>query len=71
MIVCRRFQPLPSIDKPPYMAMPIIPLPPLFLIIFPIPPFLERFFDNIAPMKYRINKKLNSWGKFISLFLED
>ena len=34
MIVCRRFQPLPSIDKPPYMAMPIIPLPPPFFNYF-------------------------------------
>ena len=33
--------------------------------------FGETFFGNIAPVKYHINRKINSCGKVISPFLED
>ena len=54
-----------SIDTPPFMVI----LPPF--IFFQTPCFWQDFSDNIAPMKYQINTKINSCGKVIFSFLED
>ena len=48
----------------PYMVIPLF-------IFFPIPQFWQDFSVNIAPLKYRINTKINSGVRIISLFLED
>ena len=42
-------------------------IPQLFISFFPNPLLT---FDNVAPMKYRINTKINSHGKVISSCLE-
>ena len=61
-LVCRRFEapgPAPSF----YRKLPLHGHLPLFYL------FSENFFDNIAPLKYRIyrivliNTKINLWGK--------
>ena len=58
----RRFEP-PFYKLPPNMAIPQF-------IFFPeIPAFaLADFFDNIAPIKYRINTKINSLAKLLIHF---
>ena len=47
-----RLNPFPSIDN-----LPILPSP--LFIFFPNPYFWQHFLDNIAPMKYEINTKIN------------
>ena len=42
-----------------------------FLYFFRIPRFCQDFSDSIAPLKYRINTKINSCGEVIPSFLED
>ena len=42
-----------------------------FLSFFWTPCFWQQFFDNVTPMKYRINIKINSCGKVISSSVED
>ena len=37
---------------------------------FSNPHFWQHFFDNITPMKYGINTKINAWGKVVSSCLE-
>ena len=64
IIVCRRFEPSPSMDSPLYGHPP-------FYIFFQTLHFWQDFYINIAPMKYRINTKRNSFGKIISSFLEN
>ena len=54
----------PLYGKAPYMT-----IPPFYL--FSEPRFRQDFFDNITPMKYWINTKINSCGKVNSSFLED
>ena len=63
VIVSRKLKP-PSIDNPPLYSHPL-------LFLFLEPTLLAIFFGNIAPMKYRINTKINSSGKDISSSLED
>ena len=42
--------------------------PPIYIFFKANP---SAFFGNIAPLKYRINAKINSRGKVISFCLED
>ena len=63
-IVSRKFKPL-SIDNSPSIQ----PSSPFYH--FWEPTLLTIFFANIAPMKYRINTKINSSGKVISSCSED
>ena len=63
-IVCRRF-PSPFYRQPPFMAI-------LLLYIFSKPPtFGNISIDNIVPMIYKINTKINSRGRLISSCFED
>ena len=57
--------------KPPILktAAPIWQFPLLYLFSEP-PMFCQHFFDNITPMKYEINTKINSLGKVILSCLE-
>ena len=70
--MCKRFDPPPFYRKPTH---PLYGHPPPFYLFFPaplIPPsFWRDIFDNIAPLEYRLNTKINSCGKVISSFLED
>ena len=64
IIAYRRFEhPFYREPYPPYMAT-------LLYIFFPTP-YFWRFLNNITPMKYGINTKINPWGKVISSCLAD
>ena len=56
--------------KPSSIDPPIWPSPPLCVLSNP-PSHLDNiFFGNIAPIVYRANTKINSWGKVVSSWLE-
>ena len=61
-MVCIRFEPPLFIENSHYMSTP--PSCSLFPVLFFRKP--QRFLDDITPIKYRINAKINSSQKFVS-----
>ena len=54
----------------PFYRQPLCTAIPPFLSFFRSLCFWQDLFDNIAPMKYQINAKINSCGKVIYSFSE-
>ena len=57
--------------NPPFYRQRFLYCHPPFISFFPNPHFWQHFLENIAPMKYGINTKINLLGKVVSSCLED
>ena len=64
-IVCRSAPTTPSTDNPPIW---LDDHPVSLFIFFQTSRFCQDFSDNIAPLKYRINIKINSCGSYSFIF---
>ena len=69
VIVCKRFEPLLYSQTPSPAPTSTPPISHFNILYFSHTPcFWQYFSDIIAPMKYQINTKINSWQSY---FLED